>query len=69
MFKRELYASLLTWKNRANRKPLILRGARQVGKTTLVSEFGKSEYSRFINLNLEIKEYHTFFKGTIQNVM
>lgn len=40
------------WKNRNNRKPLILRGARQVGKTTLINSFASS-YSNFIYLNLE----------------
>ena len=43
---------LREWKNKVNRKPLILRGARQVGKTTLVKEFSK-EYDVFLHLNLE----------------
>lgn len=40
------------WRNKKGRKPLVLRGARQVGKTTLVRDFGKS-YRQFISLNLE----------------
>ncbi len=51
--KRSLYSDLLSWKNSSNRKPLLLQGARQVGKTHLVTEFGKNEYSDFIYLNLE----------------
>jgi len=52
IFYRKLYSQLLEWKNSSNRKPLIIRGARQVGKSTLVQEFGK-EFCYFINLNLE----------------
>jgi predicted AAA+ superfamily ATPase len=51
--KRQLYKQLIKWKNNPNRKPLILQGARQVGKTYLVSEFGKKEYQQFIYLNFE----------------
>jgi predicted AAA+ superfamily ATPase len=52
MFYRKLYKYLLAWKNKPGRKPLIIRGARQVGKSTLVQEFGK-EFRYFISLNLE----------------
>jgi len=52
IFYRKLYKYLLEWKNSNNRKPLIIRGARQVGKSTLVREFGK-EFMYFIDLNLE----------------
>ena len=51
--KRTLYNSLLDWKNSPKRKPLLLQGARQVGKTWLVNEFGKNEYSNYIYLNFE----------------
>jgi hypothetical protein len=52
IFYRKLYRQLLEWKNSSNHKPLIIRGARQVGKSTLIKEFGK-EFKNFINLNLE----------------
>ncbi len=52
IFYRKLYSHLLEWKASSNRKPLIIRGARQVGKSTLVREFGK-EFSFYIELNLE----------------
>ena len=42
MFKRKILEKLEEWKNANRHKPLILRGARQVGKTTLVNEFGAS---------------------------
>lgn len=37
---------LLDWKKKSNRKPLILMGARQVGKTWLMKEFGKTYYEK-----------------------
>jgi len=39
---RNTYIKLLEWKDSKNRKPLLLRGARQVGKTTLVRQFAKA---------------------------
>lgn len=47
---------LIEWKNRKNRKPLILRGARQVGKTWLMKEFARQCYADFIYLNFEDDE-------------
>lgn len=51
IFKRTIKKKLEAWKKSSKRKPLIIRGARQVGKTTLVKEFAKSyKYSILINL-------------------
>ncbi|HAZ03019.1 MAG: ATPase [Bacteroidetes bacterium GWF2_42_66] len=44
---------LISWKNRPGRKPLIIRGARQVGKTWLMKEFGKKEYRQTVYVNFE----------------
>lgn len=44
---------LKTWKNKEKRKPLILRGARQVGKTWLIKEFGKTMYEQTAYINFE----------------
>lgn len=52
MYYRNIDSELLNWKNRSNRKPLILRGARQVGKTTIINHFSNN-YAQFISLNLE----------------
>ena len=52
MFKRNLLQTLIQWKSKKNRLPLIIRGARQTGKTTLVCEFAQ-QFETFINLNLE----------------
>lgn len=49
--KRALYNKLIEWKEDANRKPLILEGARQVGKTWLLKEFGQNEYDQVIYIN------------------
>jgi predicted AAA+ superfamily ATPase len=51
--KRNLYHKLLDWKKSKNRKPLVLRGARQVGKTYLLKTFGKNEYQHCLYLNFE----------------
>lgn len=51
--KRDIYQQLLTWKHSELRKPLILRGARQVGKTYILKEFAKNEYENHIYLNFE----------------
>ena len=51
--KRLLYKELLNWKNAKKRKPLLLQGARQVGKTYLINKFGKNEYKNYIYLNFE----------------
>ncbi len=60
LFARSIAQQLSEWKKKPNRKPLILRGARQVGKTTLVRQFGKS-YRQVIFLNLEKPEDRRFF--------
>lgn len=51
--KRQLYPALIKWKHDPKRKPLLLQGARQVGKTYLIKEFGTNEYGNCIYLNFE----------------
>lgn len=51
--KRKLIQALNQWKTKANRKPLILQGARQVGKTFLLKEFGKSSFPQCHYFNFE----------------
>ncbi|MEA4936563.1 MAG: AAA family ATPase [Paludibacter sp.] len=55
MFERSISHDLMEWKNSSNRKPLVLRGARQVGKTTIIHHFSKS-FEQYIYLNLERNE-------------
>lgn len=51
--KRQREADLLHWKNTSNRKPLIVRGARQVGKSHLIETFGQREFQNIITINFE----------------
>ncbi len=53
--KRKIYENLLTWKNSPFRKPLVLRGARQVGKSYILREFAKNEFSQVIEINFELQ--------------
>lgn len=61
MIQRNLITELEQWAKNPERKPLVLRGARQVGKTTLVNEFAK-QFVHFINLNLEKTDEADFFE-------
>lgn len=69
-------SKLLAWKNSPYRKPLILKGVRQVGKTWILKEFGKLNYKNIAYFNFdENKEYKQFFETTknveriLQNLM
>jgi len=53
--KRKILESLVEWKISEERKPLILNGARQVGKTYILEEFGKEHFENVIYLNMEIE--------------
>jgi predicted AAA+ superfamily ATPase len=50
---RQKMSELLAWKNSVRRKPLIVRGARQVGKTWLIKEFGRIHYRQCVYINFE----------------
>ncbi|HSW40804.1 MAG TPA: AAA family ATPase, partial [Acidobacteriota bacterium] len=54
--KRTISKSLDAWKGSASRKPLLLRGARQVGKTYTLMEFGAAAFPRFHYVNFEKDE-------------
>ena len=49
--KRNILSKLIEWKNKKNRKPLIVNGARQVGKTYILREFGISQYEKMAYVN------------------
>ena len=61
MFERQINRELRIWAKSKYRKPLVLRGARQVGKTTVVKEFSK-EFENYIYLNLEKEEHKAYFQ-------
>ena len=61
--KREITQLLLDWKLRKNRKPLLLRGARQVGKTFVVEQFANEYFENYVKVNPEEKpELKSLFK-------
>ena len=61
-FDRKIDAELKKWKYSANRKPLVLRGARQVGKTTAVKRFA-AEFETFIYLNMDVAGDRQLFEN------
>ena len=70
MFRRNALNKLIDWKQKTNRKPLVLRGARQVGKTTLVNIFSE-QFDNYLYLNLEKKQELQLFDNytTIENLL
>lgn len=50
---RDRLHDLIAWKNKARRKPLLIRGARQVGKTWLMKEFGNNHFEKVVYVNFE----------------
>ena len=64
--KRDLYKLLEDWKRSNRRKPLIVNGARQVGKTYALKRFGQSSYEKVAYLNFEKEErLAQYFQGTL----
>lgn len=61
MFKRKIMEKLVTWKNSDQHKPLILRGARQVGKTTVVNALG-TLFENYLYFNMEMSENVRLFE-------
>ena len=63
--KRLILNDLIKWKESKYRKPLILKGVRQVGKTWILKEFGKQHYGNVAYFNFdENEEYKQFFETT-----
>ena len=55
MFKRKIYDTLLSWKKESDgQTALLIEGARRVGKSTVVEEFGKNEYDSYILIDFAI---------------
>jgi len=61
MFNRDILNEFRNWAKKRNRKPLVIRGARQVGKTSVVQMFS-SEFDQYISLNLERDEERIIFE-------
>jgi predicted AAA+ superfamily ATPase len=67
--ERDLYKSLIEWKKGTNRKPLVLNGARQVGKTWLLTEFARKEYRKvaMFSLDRDVRARKVFEEGGMTN--
>ena len=66
MLKRKFYNELLKWKEAKKKECLLIKGARQVGKTYIVREFGKNEYESFIEINFySTPELKAIFEGNL----
>jgi predicted AAA+ superfamily ATPase len=65
MIQRHLEGELVRWKQVPDRLPLVIRGARQVGKSTLIEHFGKTAFERLITVNFEID---TIFKSCFESL-
>ena len=64
MLKRKMYDTLLAWKKEKRKDCLLIKGARQVGKTYLIRQFGKNEYDSFVEINFhEQKSLSVIFDG------
>ena len=64
MLERKIYQDLLKWKEKKNKKSLIIKGARQVGKTFVIDKFCRENYNNYVSLNFfENEEYATIFEG------
>lgn len=62
--KRKIINQLIEWKNFSERKPLILQGARQIGKTYIVNEFAATQYQNYVYCNFEKEtELASFFEN------
>ena len=69
--KREIIQYLREWKKREDRYPLIIRGARQVGKTYIIEEFAKADFKNCLKINLEeIPELKKlFFDNDVKRIL
>ncbi|PIV70930.1 hypothetical protein COW57_02485 [Candidatus Roizmanbacteria bacterium CG17_big_fil_post_rev_8_21_14_2_50_39_7] len=65
MFERNLEKELKTWKDSPIRKVLIVRGARQVGKTSVIRKFGLAHFDQLVEINLEQREQRQWFDGVL----
>ena len=64
--QRQLMDELIAWKSRANRKPLLLKGARQTGKTWLLNEFAGQQYQNVIRFDFMLEPgVRSLFDGSL----
>lgn len=67
MLRRKFYDVLLNWKRMKKNECLLVKGARQIGKTFIIDQFGKTEYSSYIYINfIESPEQKHIFEGSLE---
>ncbi len=66
MLERKIYSQLLEWKNKNNKMALVVKGARQVGKTFIIEKFARENYKNYIYINfIENPKYKAIFDGDL----
>lgn len=67
MLKRKIYQTLLDWKKTKSKECLLVKGARQIGKTFIIEQFGRKEYGSYVYLNFfENPQLKSVFDGSLQ---
>lgn len=67
VLKRKIYDAFLNWKNTKSQECLLVKGARQIGKTFIIEQFGKENYTSYIYLNFyKNPEYKEIFEGSLE---
>lgn len=68
MLKRKIYHKLQEWRSSDHQDCLLVKGARQVGKTYTITQFGKSSYKSFISINfIESPQLKSLFEGELSS--
>ena len=67
--ERLIYNQLVLWKNDERHKPLILLGARQVGKTYILNLFGKQEFDNYVYVNCHNNDFTTSLFRSISTII
>lgn len=70
MLKRKVDNILLEWKMRSDKKPLIIKGARQIGKTESIRYFAKKNYEHVVEINFALqKKYRSIFDKDMKSIL
>ena len=69
IMERSALKEFMSWKNKKNRKPLLVTGVRQCGKTYLIKEFGKNEFSDMAYFNFDGNELEGFWFSKFESGM
>lgn len=66
MLKRKIETELINWKNKKDKMCLVIKGARQVGKTYIIDKFAKENYKNYVYINFdEMPSYKDIFEGDL----